>query len=82
MMPHLLLAQSLQWMVVLPPPRFRLTENIMSEPYIVEDPARGLFQVNRRTFVEPQVLKEEKRFIFDRRGWDCGTQGTDRRAQG
>lgn len=38
----------------------------MSEPYILEDPARGLFQVNRRTFVEPHVLEEEKRLIFDR----------------
>lgn len=34
-------------------------------PYVVEDPARGVFRVNRRTFVDPDVLAQEQRNIFD-----------------
>jgi p-cumate 2,3-dioxygenase alpha subunit len=35
------------------------------EPYVVEDPGRGLFRVNRRTFVDPEILEREQRLIFD-----------------
>ncbi len=34
--------------------------------YVKEDPARGIFRVSRRVFVEPEVLARERRQIFDR----------------
>jgi p-cumate 2,3-dioxygenase alpha subunit len=33
---------------------------------IVDDRSRGVFRVNRRVFVDPQVLELERRHIFDR----------------
>jgi p-cumate 2,3-dioxygenase alpha subunit len=36
------------------------------EPYVVEDGKRGLFRVNRRTFVDPDILEREQRLIFDK----------------
>ena len=35
-------------------------------PYVLEDEARGIFRVSRRTFVEPALLKAERERIFDR----------------
>ncbi len=35
-------------------------------PYVKEDPARGIFRVSRRAFVEPEVLAREHRQIFER----------------
>ena len=34
--------------------------------YLVDDPARGIFRVARRSFVDPAVLASERQFIFDR----------------
>ncbi|MGH8595609.1 MAG: aromatic ring-hydroxylating oxygenase subunit alpha, partial [Gammaproteobacteria bacterium] len=39
---------------------------LADQAYIVEDPARGLFQVSRRAFVAPEVLAAERERIFDR----------------
>ncbi|HET6470570.1 MAG TPA: aromatic ring-hydroxylating dioxygenase subunit alpha [Pseudomonadales bacterium] len=36
------------------------------EPYVVEDKSRGLFRVNRRVFVDANVLERERRLIFDK----------------
>src|SRR5262245_8578541 len=35
------------------------------EPYVIEDPERGIFRVNRRAFVDSVILERERRFIFD-----------------
>ena len=36
------------------------------EPYVVEDGKRGLFRVNRRTFVDPDILEREQRLKIGR----------------
>lgn len=38
----------------------------VEDPFIIEDRAQGVFRVNRRVFVEPDVLSREQRAIFDR----------------
>jgi len=34
--------------------------------YIIDDRERGIFRVNRRAFIDPECLEEERRRIFDR----------------
>jgi p-cumate 2,3-dioxygenase alpha subunit len=36
------------------------------EPFVIEDRQRGIFRVNRRVFVDPDVLERERRCIFDK----------------
>ena len=43
-----------------------LTQASAIESYIAEDRERGTFLVNRRAFVEPEVLKRERATIFDK----------------
>jgi p-cumate 2,3-dioxygenase subunit alpha len=38
----------------------------ITEPYVVEDNERHTFMVNRRAFVDPHVLQQEKEAIFDK----------------
>ncbi len=35
------------------------------EPYVAEDQQRGIFRVNRRAFVDPDILVRERQLIFD-----------------
>jgi len=37
-----------------------------NEPLIIDDEDSGLFRVNRRAFVDPQCLEQERRRIFDK----------------
>jgi len=37
----------------------------ISDPFVVEDSERGTFLVNRRAFVDPDILAREKALIFD-----------------
>ncbi|MEJ2086913.1 MAG: ribosomal subunit interface protein, partial [Gammaproteobacteria bacterium] len=36
------------------------------DPFIIEDPQRGVFRVNREVFVSADVLARERSEIFDR----------------
>ena len=38
----------------------------ITEPYVVEDNERHTFLVNRRAFVDPNVLAQEQAAIFDK----------------
>ena len=40
--------------------------DIVDEPYIRESQSESLFQVNRRVFVDDQILAQEERHIFDK----------------
>src|SRR5271155_5412971 len=37
-----------------------------TDPFIIDDEAAGLFRVNRRAFVNPECLEQERRRIFDK----------------